>query len=131
MNAVPSIVYAHPIKELPPIQDSVSSFALERSGALESASLVHSSSGGNPHYERANFVASKDSDAELIALATNGNNGSRFQIPTYKKPAKPLPPKNTPEKRAKDIDDYLFQFYIGSVSIVGLLILYRLIRKNE
>lgn len=30
----------------------------------------------------------------------------------------------------KDMDDYLFQFYMGSLTVVGLLILFRFIQKT-
>lgn len=30
----------------------------------------------------------------------------------------------------KDTDDYLFQFYMGSLTVVGLLILFRFIQKT-
>jgi len=38
------------------------------------------------------------------------------------------PPKKTSEKSN---DDYLFQFYLGSVTVVGLFILFRMIQKSK
>lgn len=128
MNVVPPIVYTHPIKEMPTLNDSVSAFSLEHSNALESASWLNAASSGRT--DPAVFVPSKVSKDELMALSTNAKSGQRFELPTYPKSAKPLPPKNAPKNRVKDMDDYLFQGYIGSISIVGLLILFRLIHKK-
>jgi hypothetical protein len=30
----------------------------------------------------------------------------------------------------KDTDDYIFQMYIGSLSVIGLFVLFRLIQKS-
>lgn len=30
-----------------------------------------------------------------------------------------------------DIDDYVFQFFMGSVSVIGLFILFRIIQKSK
>ena len=133
MNVVPPIVYTHPIKEMPTLNDSVSAFSLEHSNALESASWLNAASSGRN--DPAVFVPGKVSKDELMALSTNAKSGQRFELPIYPKsakplPTKPLPPKNAPKNRVKDMDDYLFQGYIGSISIVGLLILYRLIHKK-
>jgi hypothetical protein len=143
MNVVPSIVYTHPITEMPTLNDSVSAFSLEHSNALESASWLNAASSGRN--DPAVFVPSKVSKDELMALSTNAKSGQRFELPIYPKsakpvptkpvptkpvPTKPVPPKNAPKNRVKDMDDYLFQGYIGSISIVGLLILYRLIHKK-
>ena len=48
----------------------------------------------------------------------------------------PFPPNNdnssssqpSPEKTT---DDYLFQFYLGSMTVVGLFILFRMIQKSK
>jgi hypothetical protein len=35
------------------------------------------------------------------------------------------------QKRDKTFDDYVFQFYIGSLTVVGLFILFRMIQKSR
>lgn len=43
---------------------------------------------------------------------------------------KPETAKGLSKKHMKDTDDYIFQMYIGSLSIVGLFVLFRLIQKS-
>ena len=44
------------------------------------------------------------------------------------------PPLNNTDqasyKKEKTTDDYLFQFYLGSLTVVGLFVLFRMIQKN-
>lgn len=37
----------------------------------------------------------------------------------------------TPQKPQKTNDDYLFQVYLGSLTVVGLFILFRMIQKSK
>jgi len=48
---------------------------------------------------------------------------------TEKKDAKIEDPAPVPSD--KTTDDYLFQFYLGSMTVVGLFILFRMIQKNH
>ena len=106
MTTVPAIVYSHPIQELPQIPDNVASYSLSHSNALESASLVNRSPEIVPPYASAKSV----------------------HPPT---PKNGKPKDNDPKSGDKNsIDDYLFQAYIGSVSIIGLLILFRIMNKK-
>jgi hypothetical protein len=42
------------------------------------------------------------------------------------------PVENVPAKLSeKTTDDYLFQFYLGSMTVVGLFILFRMIQKSK
>jgi len=34
------------------------------------------------------------------------------------------------DSKSKDTDDYVFQFYLGSLTVVGLLLLFRFIQKT-
>ena len=43
---------------------------------------------------------------------------------------KPEDAKRLPKKHVKDTDDYIFQMYIGSLSVIGLFVLFRLIQKS-
>jgi hypothetical protein len=36
-----------------------------------------------------------------------------------------------PKKTEKTTDDYLFQFYLGSLTVVGLFVLFRMIQKSR
>jgi hypothetical protein len=38
------------------------------------------------------------------------------------------PPRSKPEKTT---DDYMFQFYLGSMTVVGLFILFRMVQKSK
>ena len=38
---------------------------------------------------------------------------------------------NASAKPEKSKDDYMFQFYLGSISVVGLFILFRMIQKSK
>lgn len=35
------------------------------------------------------------------------------------------------EHEEKHFDDYMFQFFIGSISVVGLFVLFRIIQKSK
>lgn len=54
--------------------------------------------------------------AELIEIANESSD-------------EPLPESH--EKEKKTIDDYAFQFYVGSLTVVGLFILFRMIQKSR
>ena len=110
MTTVPAIVYSHPIQELPQIPDNVASYSLNHSNALESASLVNRSPEIVPPY--ASAKSSQNPTPE---------NGK------LKHKNKDKEPKSGDKN---SMDDYLFQAYIGSVSIIGLLILFRIMNKK-
>jgi hypothetical protein len=42
-----------------------------------------------------------------------------------------LIPDQMPMKTEKTTDDYLFQFYLGSLTVVGLFVLFRMIQKSR
>ena len=42
-----------------------------------------------------------------------------------------LIPEQTPKKTEKTTDDYMFQFYLGSLTVVGLFVLFRMIQKSR
>jgi len=48
----------------------------------------------------------------------------------YPEPASSIPDQ-TPKKTEKTTDDYLFQFYLGSLTVVGLFVLFRMIQKSR
>jgi hypothetical protein len=37
----------------------------------------------------------------------------------------------TKSKKEKTMDDYVFQFYLGSLTVVGLFVLFRMIQKSK
>jgi hypothetical protein len=42
------------------------------------------------------------------------------------------PVENAPTKpQEKTMDEYLFQFYLGSMTVVGLFVLFRMIQKSK
>jgi hypothetical protein len=48
---------------------------------------------------------------------------AQCEVPTYISSSQPSTEKNT--------DDYLFQVYLGSMTVVGLFILFRMIQKSK
>lgn len=64
-----------------------------------------------------------------------GSVGSRFRAPKTTKAAATTK-SATPESSEKQdqnnnkIDDYIFHFYVGSLTLVGLLMLFRIIQKS-
>ena len=40
-------------------------------------------------------------------------------------------PESSLQKPEKTTDDYIFQFYLGSLTVVGLFILFRMIQKSK
>ena len=82
--------------------------------------------------KRVDFVPSNEN--EFVAIPSNDIlRDSRFHVPTYTKKRESDKNANSPKlpkKHTKDSDDYVFQFYIGSLSIIGLLILFRFIQKS-
>lgn len=60
---------------------------------------------------------------------TNINHPPKQDLET--KPAKvPTTLDNSRKRVVKDTDDYIFHMYVGSLSIVGLLILFRILQKG-
>ena len=61
--------------------------------------------------------------------------------PTQPNPVAPTQPNPAAPKQAfstlqgteihSDMDDYIFQFFMGSVSVLGLFILFRIIQKSK
>ena len=43
----------------------------------------------------------------------------------------PTPPTTTTKPREKTTDDYLFQVYLGTLTVVGLFVLFRMIQKSH
>ena len=113
---VPPIVYTHPIKTPLPIVDSVRTYSIERPTSLEAASIVHLEKPG-ANVSPASFTPSTQPP---------GAHWGPDMVPPQK--------SDTYIKRKysgkKDMNDYLFEFYVGSITIVGLLILFRFIQKS-
>ena len=64
-----------------------------------------------------------------------GSVGSRFRAPKTTKAAattKSATPESSekPDQNNNKMDDYIFHFYVGSLSLVGLLMLFRIIQKS-
>lgn len=88
-----------------------------------------------------------DKNKDFIEITgKNASEGGRLYVPTVKSPKRKTDNKkpktddadadaddadDTLEKpRMKDTDDYIFHMYVGSLSIIGLLILFRMIQKS-
>ena len=68
-------------------------------------------------------VLAKLPDEDLApknSVTENVDVGKEEYLPTSQQP----PSEKTP-------DDYLFQFYLGSMTVVGLFILFRMIQKSK
>ena len=75
-----------------------------------------------------------DSEHGHLSNISMGNSDSRFYAPkSVTKPDEPTKPQVRESSKSKasqkDMDDYIFQFYIGSLTVVGLLILFRVMQK--
>ena len=78
------------------------------------------------------FVPSNENEYVAIS-ATSVSGDKQFIIPTFEEKREKTIPKNKPilsKKHEKDMDDYIFQMYVGSISVIGLLLLFRFIQKN-
>ena len=100
---VPSIVYSHPIVSSPSIPDSVSPY-----------------SSGHP------LPVSEFREPEKL-LVEEGRSWKSLPRPVPTAPT--APPKQ--ERKEKDYNDFIFQTYIASLSVVGLLIVFRFIQKSN
>jgi hypothetical protein len=73
-------------------------------------------------------------DNEYIAMASGipvSANDKRFQMPDNKRlvnSTNRVP--RLPKKHLKDVNDYIFQMYVGSLSVIGLFMLFRFIQKS-
>ena len=126
---VPSIVYANPPSA--PINHTddtnVSAFHLSREIGTRIPETPEEK-------KQVSFVPANDN--EFVAISANSISGDKqFIIPTYTNTKKrentdkkPILSKN--HEKDKDFDDYIFQLYVGSISIIGLLLLFRVIQKN-
>jgi hypothetical protein len=143
---LPSIAYNMNLDttHLTATQSSYDSFipsnTLTSSGLQHSAVDIPSSSGA----DKVAFVPSKQPN-EYMALPydakrfadlseLSGTNQTRFYSAKNTDSPKSTETQTleTSQKNnvSADADDYVFRFYIGSLSVVGLLILFRLIRKS-
>jgi hypothetical protein len=76
------------------------------------------------------------------------SNGAADPVVLARLPGEELMPKNTSIdrnessashssentthlKKEKTMDDYVFQFYLGSLTVVGLFVLFRMIQKSK
>jgi hypothetical protein len=50
---------------------------------------------------------------------------------SYVAPAVPQEESSTMPVQKKTTEDYIFQFYLGSITVVGLFILFRMIQKSK
>jgi len=82
--------------------------------------------------KQVSFIPSNDNELLAISTTKDISGDTQFIVPTYTKPpANKLPAtKDANTKHEKDTNDYVFKTYIGALSVVGLLILYRFIQKN-
>jgi len=110
---IPSIAYLEH-NSVPQIPDSVVGADVEGARYSEIAENVSSSAG-------AKFIALNGHEFGAIPSSTG-----KTQLPTIRTPVADA--KKAPV-RSKE-SDYIFQFYVGSLSVVGLLCLFRFIQKS-
>lgn len=55
---------------------------------------------------------------------------TRFHAPTYSVIQEKHIPPLVKSAKGKDTDDYIFQLYVGSLSVIGLFALFRIIQKG-
>jgi hypothetical protein len=79
------------------------------------------------------IISQKNADPVVIAKLPDEDLAPKNSVVSnedYKKEtSQPTPTPTKPNKKSKD--DYLFQFYLGSLTVVGLFILFRMIQKSK
>jgi hypothetical protein len=71
-----------------------------------------------------------ENNGEPIALLKTPNDHLEELIEiANERSHEPLPESHETEK--KTMDDYAFQFYVGSLTVVGLFMLFRMIQKSR
>lgn len=145
---VPSILYTNPpVHSLQPTNHAIFSpdvnirFSAETKSRTKLAAEDYESISSLP--TKVSFVPVNDN--EYIAMATGitaTNNKSRFDIQNIQildnvEKSHTLNIQNIlnshsrlPKKHVKDADDYIFQLYVGSLSVIGLFMFFRLIQKS-
>ena len=86
--------------------------------------------GNRPDVSSTEFIAVPYGSEHTQELSNISGGNSRFYAPKPAQTSKPEKKETKPKPHTKDTDDYIFQFYIGSLTVVGLLILFRIIRKG-
>ena len=75
------------------------------------------------------------SESESVAVGVRGqirsSEGEVTGETKYEFRRLNLIPEQTPKKTEKTTDDYMFQFYLGSLTVVGLFVLFRMIQKSR
>ena len=83
------------------------------------------------------IVSSEDVDPVVIAKLPEENLAKKDDNhPTQQSQDRTIqnvsyPHKETIQPKEQTIDDYLFHFYIGSLTVVGLFVLFRMIQKSR
>jgi hypothetical protein len=112
----------------PPVQKKVS-FVKNNQGEFVAVPYDSAQNGdfveitGNPKYEGTMFYAKPINNP-----ATKKAKKSRDDEDDNSEDEDKHEKKNKPV--TKDTDDYIFHMYVGSLSVIGLLILFRIIQKS-
>jgi len=139
---VPPIIYTLPSTAR--VQSSNDKSSAQFHGAANSTSPLFSLFGSSrSEPEKATFVPINHSEFVTVPYEGADSNdlskiaeSSRFYTPKpigpqlLKKPEQVAGTPSKPKPITKDTDDYIFQFYIGSLSVVGLLMLFRMMQKS-
>jgi len=111
--------------------DSVSASSLKKTVHEKTAFIVNN----RGEFSAVPYDSDKNKDFVEIT-GKNASEGGRLYAPTIKSPKRKPNTDNADEAntldkpRMKDTDDYIFHMYVGSLSIIGLLILFRMIQKS-
>jgi len=115
-----------------PVQNIPSIAYLEHNSVPQIPDSVVGVDVAGPKYSEIAENTSSSAGAEFIAL--NGHefgaipsSTGKTQMPTIRTPSKPRPVRQPVRSKQSD---YIFQFYVGSLSVVGLLCLFRFIQKS-
>jgi hypothetical protein len=77
-----------------------------------------------------NSEPAKNAGHEVVGV--RGFAGEISEVQRMESRKSNTPPINTQTKpREKTTDDYIFQFYLGSLTVVGLFVLFRMIQKSH
>ena len=137
---VPSILYTNPPvhslqptnNEAIPSKNTPSASSPEPSSFSDTNRLTEKFQPISTTTNQVSFFSTNDN--EYIAMASGipvSANDKRFQMPDNKRlvnSTNRVP--RLPKKHLKDVNDYIFQMYVGSLSVIGLFMLFRFIQKS-
>jgi hypothetical protein len=80
---------------------------------------------------RFQIIADGQTDPVVLAKLPDEDLAPKNSVIDEPAPSSPPVKIETAKPAEKTNDDYLFQFYLGSLTVVGLFVLFRMIQKSK